>query len=333
VWALLRDAGGVEHRNSGAVYSVAYSPDSQRVLAQGVILESRTGAVISRPPRTIGPQSRSAWSPKDDLIGGLSKSHLVDSSGQTKLELTPGPAGGLGGVTFSNDGQLVAGLAVNGSVTIWNTSDGKALHAFRAVPITQEANPPTVACLAFNPGGKLLGVGTYRSFPKTPKQGSLHVRELHTGRVLFHEDFSLYVWGIAFSPDGKLLAAAMGYQTASAERTGQVRVWDTQTWQVVHRFHGHVASAYTLCFSPDGKRLASVAGLWGSKTPGEVKLWDVTTGEELWSRERKDGGTYGVAFSPDGQRLVISTEGGVVTLLDGTPLLSTPSYEPLPENP
>src|SRR5262249_53333197 len=54
-----------------------------------------------------------------------------------------------------------------------------------------------------------------------------------------------------------------------------------------------------VAFSPDGKRLASVAS-------GELKVWDAQTGQELLALTLK-GDTRNVArvaFSPDGKRLI-----------------------------
>ena len=53
-----------------------------------------------------------------------------------------------------------------------------------------------------------------------------------------------------------------------------------------------------MAFSPDGKRLASAAGV-----DGTVKVWDGATAQESVTLEGHTGPVWSVAFSPDGKRL------------------------------
>ena len=73
---------------------------------------------------------------------------------------------------------------------------------------------------------------------------------------------------VAFSPDGKTLAAA------SYDLT--VKVWDVATRKELATLQGTEA-VWSVAFSPDGKTLASAGGSI-SNVPGELKLWDVATG-------------------------------------------------------
>ena len=50
---------------------------------------------------------------------------------------------------------------------------------------------------------------------------------------------------------------------------GQVKVWDINSGEVLHRFTGHKAPVSSLALSPDGDYLAS-----GSED-GAVKIWDM----------------------------------------------------------
>jgi WD40 repeat protein len=102
------------------------------------------------------------------------------------------------------------------------------------------------------------------------------------------------VWGLDFSPDGRLLAAAGPGRS--------VTVVDWQTRQTVLDVAGE-GEATAVVFRPDGKQLAS------AELHGEVvKVWDVAEGDSGAGgppRHSLRGFAYplGLAYSPDGRRL------------------------------
>jgi hypothetical protein len=90
--------------------------------------------------------------------------------------------------------------------------------------------------------------------------------------------------------------------------------WDYRDWE--HRYlytlfqashltlQGHTGPVLSVCFSPDGRRLASAGGIISVPvTPGEVKVWDTRTGQEALTLRGHTGLVYSVCFSPDGRRL------------------------------
>jgi dipeptidyl aminopeptidase/acylaminoacyl peptidase len=102
------------------------------------------------------------------------------------------------------------------------------------------------------------------------------------------------ITSIAFSPDGKVLAAG--------QDDYRVILWDVPTWHELGAisFPRKGAQAErpwandTLAFSPDGRYLVT------SRYDDFTRLWEVATGTEVW-HQREPGSA---AFSPDGKLLV-----------------------------
>src|SRR5260221_729763 len=74
--------------------------------------------------------------------------------------------------------------------------------------------------------------------------------------------------------------------------------------QPVTTFKEHTLPVSSVCFSPDGKRLASASADFIAGVPGEVKVWDVQTAKEQLSLNKHTGDVSSVSFSPDGQRII-----------------------------
>src|SRR5215470_2364621 len=84
------------------------------------------------------------------------------------------------------------------------------------------------------------------------------------------------VHGLAWSPDGRLLASA-----ASPLRSNTVHpvsFWDPETGKRVKTYAGLPADVENLWWSPDGTRIAGLA--WN----GVFQVWNWTTSEVLFER-------------------------------------------------
>jgi WD40 repeat protein len=124
-----------------------------------------------------------------------------------------------------------------------------------------------------------------------------------------------FVLQMAFSPDGKLIAAGDG---------PTVKLWEVATQRLVAEFNKDREWVGPVAFSPDGKILAAGDDrdfLVDRDHFGSVKLWDVASKRELATlREpgRRILGSgrrmWSPTFSPDGRTLALASDDGTVKL-------------------
>src|SRR5258705_8122777 len=98
--------------------------------------------------------------------------------------------------------------------------------------------------------------------------------------------------GIAFSPDGTLLAVCSAHH---------VEIIDARGGRVLRLIRGHAGIVADVAFSPDGRVI--VTGSYD----GTARTWEVVTGMPLVTFAGNDGAIYGVAFSPDGTRIATAS--------------------------
>jgi WD40 repeat protein/HEAT repeat protein len=222
----------------------------------------------------------------------------------------------VGALLFSPDGSLLATSGWGKALTLLDAATGKATA-------TLEGVEGGATHLAFGPGGMLVRAST----------GSVHGGNMEPTKYF---DGQAEVWdvparkrlrtlapgkgfchAIAVSPDGKLLAAAVGDGlTLTHLDTGERKSLPT--------------AAHSLTFSPDGQRLAAA-------TPVGVKFWDPASGRDILTLGGKwssPGNTSRVAFArPAGLVLVNESDG--LRVYDGRPWTPppAPAAKPAPREP
>src|SRR5262249_43336310 len=138
-----------------------------------------------------------------------------------------------------------------------------------------------------------------------------------TAKGLLHEEiFPLPVSGVAFSPDGKRLAAGLG-RRARDSKDGAVAIFDLASWKELARLADGSGGAVTaVAFSPAGNRLA--AGSTRPRLRPLIHLWATKDDrEELPPLELTGAGAVDeIVFSPDGSRLAVAHRGQRAAVVD-----------------
>jgi RNA polymerase sigma factor (sigma-70 family) len=260
-------------------------------------------------------------------------------------------------VTFLPNGKQVLSAGEDGLARLWDVATGKEVRCFG----TPGAVPPLSLAVALSPDGKTLAT--------CDGDDGVHLWDTATGRVTgrvpalkldaateaefagrgpvaaeFRKALKT-IYGLAFPPDGKTLAAASG--------DGLVVLWDLGKHAEVGRLDGRPSISDSdlrgtvrsrilrmvrgpngpagggqgiwgereiphLAFSTDGKTL--LAASMGFRKPiirSAVKLWDLATGKELRHVEVGDK-TFApsAALSPDGTAVAWADGSGNVHLME-----------------
>ena len=134
----------------------------------------------------------------------------------------------------------------------------------------------------------------------------LSVYDLNTYDHLHTVDKGENVLSLAWSPDGKQLAASL--TRGIDELHGQVilKIWDTATWELISQptFGEDLINERILdiAWSPDGTKLAVSTDIHG------VMVLDLDSGEIISHQTEFAGSVQDISWSPDGSRLISTGE-------------------------
>lgn len=244
---------------------VSFSPDGRSIFDGTRLLDSDTGATLrsfnGANPRAFG----TSFSPDGRFVAAAAL-HGVRvwevCSGNTlhifSMDKAADGANYVASVAFSPDGRRIAAACGTygtgpGAIKIWDTSSGEEVIRIPQAWLS-------VWSLAFSPDGKWIvgGRGTHQPTNSELMVGEVRIWQSDNGLEIatFPADCPC-VWGLAFSPDGRRLAAACGnHQTLTSTTTPLVKIWDLETRLEILRLPGETFAFRGVDYSPDGKTLA-----------------------------------------------------------------------------
>jgi WD40 repeat protein/predicted Ser/Thr protein kinase len=323
-----------------------FSPDGQWLAVEGQMGSIELLPTAGQgPPLTLahghGALRLNAFSPDGSTMASVADRSLViwDLTSKEELLRLGGHKESITAVAFSPDGALVATTCGDHLTRIWDARDGRALAV---IP-----GPWFMLALAFSPDGNYLAASAdpgpvcLYQLKGWREQRRLVGHKFGAQRVTFHprlprlatgaDDCAIIVWsadkarvlrrwqpykiwvtGLAYSPDGRLLASTCGGSRVDDAATDHsIHLWDPEEGTLRKRLPRppHIG-VRALAFDPTGRRLAS------GDEGGTVILWDVESGKILRRENLANSDVRSAVFVNDGRNLIVGHSGGTVALVD-----------------
>jgi WD40 repeat protein len=329
--------GTIRFRSQFGVGDLSFSSDGKALACDNQVWDAATGEVLYKLPEfclaissdwtmTAHAELDSTKPPKKIVLREMRTGKKI-----REIDWPPAKSGYSCKLKFSPNAKSL--LAMTSDYTALG-EEPKLIDAETGkVQIVFKTRARGVFCSAFSPDGKTLALG----MGSGPGNYSLQTWDIATGQMIqdIQNSNKDYVSSLAFSPNGKMVAAggsdfviladlASGKEigrikpdtpntnfgrgrvfvftpdskTVIADMGGgKVHIWDVSTAKT--RFTIEAGSAESAALTPDGKTLA--LGLEGYDV---VRLWDLETGKELFTElVGHEHAIDRLAFSPDGKTL------------------------------
>jgi WD40 repeat protein/beta-lactamase regulating signal transducer with metallopeptidase domain len=273
--------------HEGPLAAVALSADGKTVVSYGTDRrigrwDAATGKLLSSF-RVPAATTVAAFSPDGRIIalaGADNVIRLEDTATGKQLHNLTGPPNGVGALAFAPDGKVLAARGGDNRIRLYDVAGGRELRLIAE----QATNNVSYRVAAVAPPTRAVG----------------------NGRA-----------GLAFSPDGQLLASPgpITMSVAAGTRTPRTttHVYDVATGKLVRKLESPLV-AVSFAFSPDGRVLAAENG------DQSITLWEVASGKErahlakVTPNPRPAAGGGGAALAGAVRRVAFAEPAGPVTL-------------------
>jgi WD40 repeat protein len=271
----------VSDRENNSVYSLAFSSDSQRLVAGSQDGYLRLWSVSNRCLRSVraheGIVYAVAYSSGGQIASGGSDCliRLWDEKLRQPLKILRGHTESVLSVTYRPDGAQLASGSWDKTVRLWSMERGVGERVLRG-------HTGSVLSVTYRPDGAQLASG---SGDQTVRLWSVEHGEEE--RVLRGHKNS--VQSVTYRPDGA--------QLASGSKDGTVQLWSVKRGVEERVLRGHTNDVLSVTYRPDGAQLAS--GSWDRT----VRLWSVERGVEERVLCGHTNDVLSVTYRPDGAQL------------------------------
>lgn len=260
-------------------------------------------------------------------------SGLLTSQINTDVALVElkGHTGPVTGLAYSPDGQQIVTASGDGTLKVWNVTRGSLVR-------TLELDSGAANALAVFGGRAATG----------HQDGSIAVWDLSSGSKLAsmrrngaaiwalaflgrsdrlaagEHDWSVAIWDVG-RPQAPLSVlsghesavksvayAERGPFIASGAADNSVKLWRSDTAELLRTYRGHSSFVSSVALEPRGRTLASAS------LDGQIRLWSTYRNQRKRGFKAHDGNIPSLAFMPDGQHLVSGGVDGQIKIWNAT---------------
>ena len=332
-WRLLwqqgrADSFAVLTQRPDRAFSVSFSPDGRRLAVGYFNGRVELWDVASRTLTRVlhedtDRHAHVAFSPVADALAATAEPHVVKwhdfATGTDKVLCEAG--GDVRDLAFSRDGvRLAVRYQGNEAALVVDPSTATVVRAVDLPP----GNSAFFHNVCLSPDHERLYV-TYGAF-KEPQLRCVRISDGETlweknGRDPIGQQLLIGFTALDVSPEGKVLASAMGYGS------GRIQLWNAESGERLGTLEGHTDWICELTFSRDGRILAAASA------DQTVRLWDASNWQ-AWAAPLHGNAdeVHAVAFAPDGRSLATGCKDGVVMLWDAQGRRQSGGRQMLPKN-